>query len=131
MLSPLTKVAGVKPEDLKKRLLGPRRRRFPASAGDGDGAGTLEQVTKAVAEVDAQGWCVIESVELKPAGKEAERFTVELGVAVPPDPDLLEKEPPGAVLAAQTPESSWAVQVIASRTRSRRGRRSRRCRRRW
>lgn len=113
VLSPLTKLTGVRPEDLKKRLRA--NPDFQLLRGTVTGQGTLEQVTRAIAEVDAQAWCVIDSVELRPVGKEGEKFTVDLGVSAPLAPDLLDKEAPEPVLEVQKPESLWAVQAIVAR----------------
>ena len=113
VMSPLTKTTGVKPEDMRKRLRATPD--FLLLRGTVTGEGTLEQVTRAMAEVDAQKWCLIESVSLRPVGRGGERFALDLGVAAPLLPDLLEKEGTEPELVKERPEASWAMQAIVAR----------------
>ncbi len=113
VMSPLTRTTGVKPEDMRKRLRATPD--FLLLRGAVSGEGTLEQVTRAIAEVDAQKWCQIESMSLRPVGKGGMRFALDLGVAAPLLPDLLEKEGPEPELVKERPEASWAMQAIVAR----------------
>lgn len=111
--SPLTKITGIRPEAVKKKL-----RETPdmlALAGTLTGQGSLEQVTRVLAEVSAQPWCMVESIALRPMGKEGERFTIDLGVVAPLTPDLLTSELPEPALVKERPESAWAMQAIVAR----------------
>lgn len=113
VMSPLTRTTGVRPEDMRKRLRATPD--FLLLRGAVSGEGTLEQVTRAIAEVDAQKWCQIESMSLRPVGKGGTRFSLDLGVAAPLMPDLLEKEGTEPELVKERPEASWAMQAIVAR----------------
>ena len=113
VMSPLTKTTGVRPEDMRKRLRATPD--FLLLRGTVTGEGSLEQVTRAMAEVDAQKWCMVESVSLRPVGKGGERFSLDLGVAAPLLPDLMEKEVAEPELVKERPEASWAMQAIVAR----------------
>lgn len=113
VMNPLTKVSGVRPEAVRKLLRD--KPDLLTISGTLTGQGTLEQVTKALAEVSDQPWCVVESVEIRPLNKEGERFGLELGVVAPLTPDLLASEGAEPELVKARPESGWATQAIVAR----------------
>jgi hypothetical protein len=113
VMSPLTKTTGVRPEEMRKRLRATPD--FLLLRGTLSAQGTLEQVTRTLAEVDAQAWCRIDSMAVRPLTKEAERFALDLGVSAPLMPDLLAAENPEPELVKERPESSWAQQAIVAR----------------
>jgi hypothetical protein len=113
VMSPLTKMTGVRPEEMRKRLRATPD--FLILRGTLNAQGTLEQVTRTLAEVDAQVWCRVDSIALRPLTKEAERFSLDLGVAAPLLPDLLAAENAEPELVKERPESSWAMQAIVAR----------------
>lgn len=110
--NPLTKATGIRPESVKKILRG--RPDFELMRGTVTGQGSLEQVMRAMAEVDAQPWCKIDSFTLTPAAG-GEKFTIELGVSSPLLADLLTTEPKEILLPTATEGAGFVVAAITSR----------------
>jgi len=111
-LSPITRVSGIKPESVKKILRG--RADFQVMRGNVSGQGTLEQVLRAMAEVDAQSWCRIDSFTLTPMER-GERFTIEMGISAPMLADLVKAEPTEIALPGARDEAGFVLSAITTR----------------
>jgi hypothetical protein len=86
---------------------------FTVIEGDLDGTGTLEQVLRVTAMVQAQPWVHrVRSFSIKPEGKERNRFNLSLGVAtLMMPPELAPKEssePPKIESLNEAARLSWA-----------------------
>lgn len=97
---------------VKRQLAG--RPDFQQVLGQVKGVGTLEQVMRTVAAVQAQPWVHrFEGFSITPAGKERERFTLKLEVATVMTPDLAAeaKSPPPIVSADPGSDRLWGAVV--------------------
>lgn len=80
-----------KPPDLRRALQ--RQRDFAVITGTIEGKGSLEQVLKAAAMIQAQPWVHrVDSFSIKPEGRDRERFTLKMGVATILMADLAPKD---------------------------------------
>jgi hypothetical protein len=110
-LNPLLSVKGV-PPSLKTALR--RTPDFQLVHGTFKGIGTLEQVLRAAAVVQAQPWVHrVESFSIKPQGTGREKFDLQMSVATLYAPELLGKtEPePQVVPAGAEAEPQWRAVV--------------------
>lgn len=88
-----------------------KQRDFAVIAGDVEGKGTLEQVLRAAAAIQAQPWVHrVESFSIKPEGRGRERFTLKLGVATLFTADLAPKDiaEPQVTLLDERARTVWA-----------------------
>ncbi|MCC6676590.1 MAG: hypothetical protein IT436_05545 [Phycisphaerales bacterium] len=100
------------PTSTKRQLAG--RPDFQQVLGQVKGVGTLEQVMRTVAAVQAQSWVHrFEGFSITPAGKERDRFTLKLEVATIMTPDLAveTKSPPPIVAADRGADRLWGPVV--------------------
>lgn len=88
--NPAAKARFTTPSGLKNELR--KQRDFEVIAGSVEGKGTLEQVLRTVATVQAQPWVHrVDSFTIKPEGKDRSTFALKLGVATLFMPDLAPK----------------------------------------
>lgn len=111
-MSPLTKASGIRPDSVKKILRG--RPDFQLMRGTVTGQGTLEQVLRTMAEVDAQSWCRIDSFTLTPMDR-GEKFTIDMGVAAPILADLVTAEPAEIALPGARDDAGFVLSAITTR----------------
>lgn len=111
-MNPLTKASGIRPEAVKKVLRG--RPDFQLMRGTVTGQGTLEQVLRTMAEVDAQTWCRIDSFTLTPMER-GEKFTIDMGVSAPMLSDLVTSEPAEIALPGARDDAGFVLSAITTR----------------
>ena len=87
-----------------------KQKDFSVISGDLEGKGTLEQVLRATATVQAQPWVHrVDSFAIKPEGKERDVFSLKLGVSTILMPDLAPKAAPEVQIKAVEPSAGLAA----------------------
>ncbi len=88
-----------------------KQKDFSVISGDLEGKGTLEQVLRTMASVQAQPWVHrVESFSIKPEGKDRSAFSLKLSVSTIEMPDIAPKTPPEALIkAVETPATLAAI----------------------
>lgn len=108
--SPLRSAKGV-PSSLKRAISQQKEPDFQVVEGTLKGTGTLDQVLRALAAVQAQAWAHrVDDFSIKPKGKEREQFDFSVSVSTMIAPNLVtaDKEPT-VVAAPAAMEGLWSA----------------------
>ena len=91
-----------------------KQRDFSVISGELEGKGSLEQVLRAVATVQAQPWVHrMDSFSIRPEGREREVFALKVGVSTILMPDLAPKQ--AGETQVKAPEPSVALAAIVQK----------------
>lgn len=108
--SPLRNAKGVQ-STLKRAIAQQKQPDFSVIEGTLKGTGTLDQVLRVLAAVQAQAWVHrVDDFSIKPKGKEREQFDVSVSVSTMIAPDLAKADKePVVVPPPQTMEAMWSA----------------------
>lgn len=115
MSSPLTQAGNTKIQSSLRKAL-KKSSDFEVISGTLEGTGTLEQVLRTLALVEAQPWVHrLEGFSISLAGRERERFKLKLELATLFVPDLAPSKDPELVQSAASVGSESILRTIATR----------------
>jgi hypothetical protein len=108
--SPLRSAKGVQ-SSLKRAISQQKEPDFQVVEGTLKGTGTLDQVLRALATVQAQAWVHrVDDFSIKPRGKEREQFDVSVSVSTMIAPNLVSADKEPTVVAAPAAmEALWSA----------------------
>lgn len=113
MANPITRMSQLQPSSIKRPLRNAPD--FYVLGGTLTGTGSLENVLRAMAEIDAQPWCRVDGFSLRPTSKKGDSFTLELDIVSPWAPDMLKAELPEPTLVKASPEADFSLRAIVAR----------------